>query len=110
MAYICIVISYILNYFHLAPLNSTLCVLIGYFVFYTFTAFMFWINMMALSIFVKFGCMRGSSRKLKLSFCLVYAQGVPGLLCVLVAILDQNAPCVIPRYLVVFHETEQTSI
>ena len=96
-AYICIIISYILTHLHLAPLNSIICVLIGYSVLYTFTAFMFWINTMAISIFVKFGCMRGSSRKLRLSFCLVYAQGVPGLLCLLVAVLDQNAPCAMPR-------------
>ena len=96
-AYICIILSYILNYLNLAPLNSFLCVLIGYSVLYTFTAFTLWINTMAISIFIKFGCMRSLSCKLRLSFCLVYAQGIPAILCLLVAILDQDTLCSIPR-------------
>ena len=97
LAYICIILSYIIKYFQLAPLNSYLCILIGYSILYTFTSFMIWINTMAISIFVKFGFVTDSSRKLRLSFCLVYAQGVPGLLCILVAVLDQITPCAIPR-------------
>lgn len=96
LAYICIILSYIIKFFELAPLNSYLCILIGYSILYTFTSFMIWINTMAISIFVKFGFVTDSSRKLRLSFCLVYAQGVPGLLCLLVAILDQST-CGIPR-------------
>ena len=77
-----------------------LCESLGYLILYTFLAFMFWINAMAANIFFKFSSiMRSSSENFGVKFVLylVYAQGAPLLLCLVVLLMDLKGPCSMVR-------------
>ena len=70
--------------------------MVAYLTLYSFTAFMFWLQAMAVDTWLRFrslGAMLQESADWA-EFChyTVYAQGCPGLLCLLVAGLDNFAP------------------
>ena len=96
--------------------DYSLCVGLGYLILYTFLAFMFWINSMAVNIFLRFFSV------VKLLFIilfirfrsvipdperqsggvtryLLYSQSAPFLVCILVYVLDKYGDCgwVLPK-------------
>ena len=100
IAYICLIGQYLGEYFESLATNSFTCILTGYLILYTFTTFMFWINAMAANIFFKFSSiMRSSSENSGVKFVLylVYAQGAPLLLCLVVLLMDLKGPCSLVR-------------
>ena len=70
------------------------CVLGGYAILYFFHAYFFWLNAMAIHIWLSFTNLVSVnvSEKMKLALILIYAQGVPAILCVLTAIIDSSSP------------------
>ena len=78
IAYICLASSFFSrNFTDFLPNNSTSCVLTGYLTFYTTTSFMFWINAMAVNIFLRFRTKlssRSENKKAKFLSYLIYAQ------------------------------------
>jgi hypothetical protein len=97
IAYICLVVIYISGYLDLIPSHSIGCIIAGYSNLYTFTAFMFWINAMAANMFFKFSSIMTSSasgsHSWKLLLYVVYAQGMPLILCLVVAFMEYYGPC-----------------
>ena len=82
-------------------LNTRPCIYVGYFTLYIFTAFMFWINAMAANIFFKFSSMLSMSSSegsgWKLFLYSLYAQGMPLLLCLVVALVERFGSCSLTR-------------
>jgi len=74
------------------PLNTRACVAAGYLTQYSFLAFFFWINAMALNIFLKFSMskFKKSSRSevKKFWWYFLYAQGLPLVICCITALVD----------------------
>ena len=100
IAYICLIGQYLGEYFESLATNSFTCILTGYLILYTFTTFMFWINAMAANIFFKFSSIMSSSSEnsgVKFVLYLVYAQGAPLLLCLVVLLMDLKGPCSMVR-------------
>jgi len=84
-----------------ALIGTTLCKVLGYIIHHTFIAFFFWTSAMAFNItktFTKVQLIR--SKKPSVSVFLghiCYAQGLPILITVTTALLDQVGPCDITR-------------
>ena len=100
VAYICLIGQYLGEYFESLATNSFACILTGYLILYTFTTFMFWINAMAANIFFKFSSIMSSSSEnsgVKFVLYLIYAQGAPLLLCLIVFLMDMKGPCSMVR-------------
>ena len=78
IAYLCLASSFFSrNFTDLLPNNSTTCVLTGYVTFYATTSFMFWINAMAVNIFLRFRSKlssRSENKKTKFLSFFIYAQ------------------------------------
>jgi len=68
------------------------CIISGYLIMYFFHAFFFWLNAMAIHIWLPLATCRLSfancSEKKKILLCLLYAQGLPLLICGLTAAVD----------------------
>ena len=76
--------------------DYSLCVGLGYLILYTFVAFMFWINCMAVNIFVRFSAFMPTQADRQsggVAKYLLYAQGAPLLVCITVYILDKYGDC-----------------
>ena len=69
------------------------CLLSGYFILYFFHAYFLWINSMAIHIWMSFTNIISvtASDSKKFMIAMIYSQGLPVLLCILTAIID-NAP------------------
>ena len=78
IAYISLATSFFSrNFTDLLPNNSNACILMGFFTFYTITSFMFWINAMALNIFMRFSsklASRSENKRAKFISYFLYAQ------------------------------------
>ena len=77
--------------------ESPACVFSGYLAQYSFLAFFFWMNVMAMDIWIKFRNMSPHTdkelEKKKFIRYSIYAQGTPLLVCSLTAIVDSFAAC-----------------
>ena len=101
-AFLCLAVAYLGKRSNSSMLmrGTSGCIVIGYISLYTFTSFMMWINAMAANIFFKFSSiMRSSSENSGVKFVLylVYAQGAPLLLCLVVLLMDLKGPCSMVR-------------
>ena len=78
VAYICLSGNYLSRSVNgLLPNGSFGCITIGYITLYTFTSFMFWINAMALNIFMRFSsklASRSENKRAKFISYFLYAQ------------------------------------
>ena len=96
-AYVCLAVSYILQSYKGVYLGSqNICVLVGYITLYTFTSFIFWINAMAANIFFKFSAFIPQTSEIDCATFLryiLYAQGFPLVLCIVVAAMDKFGSC-----------------
>eukprot|EP00092_Neocalanus_flemingeri_P083242 GFUD01104451.1.p1 GENE.GFUD01104451.1~~GFUD01104451.1.p1 ORF type:complete len:540 (-),score=97.41 GFUD01104451.1:263-1882(-) len=97
IAYLCLSGNYLSRHANglLLP-NSLGCITVGYLTQYTFTSFMFWINAMAANIFLKFSSTLSSTSdndRAKYILYTLYAQGMPLLLCIFTALMDEFGSC-----------------
>ena len=93
IAYICLAFSYIIKNY---TTSSLACLTVGYITLYTFASFLFWINAMAANIFFKFSSFLPQTGDVDCTTFvkyILYAQGLPLVLCVVVALMDQYGPC-----------------
>jgi len=85
-----------LSWFEAAERGGGGCILSGYLIQYFFLAFFFCLNAIALNIYLPFSKLSGSYQKVsetgRLVAFLLYAQGLPFLVCALTAIIDATGP------------------
>ena len=76
------------------------CKFLGYLSHYTFISFFMWMNAMAINMTNKFRKMRKPEKPsaLKVFLVCLYCQGLPALLSMTIAIIDETADCVEDRY------------
>ena len=78
-------------------LNTSPCIFLAYFTHYTFISFFMWMNAMAINMTRKFKNMMenssGRATNKKLFLIVLYTQGLPALLSIIIAILDNHGDC-----------------
>jgi len=101
VAFLSMSYMYISKHFsHSLVPQSGPCITVGYIILYTFTAFFFWMNAMAINICLKFSAImaQGTSSDNTKLFCnIFYAQGSPLVLCLIIAAVDVLGPCEVVR-------------
>ena len=73
--------------------ETAACIFTGYAILYFFHAYFFWVNAMAVQIWFSFTNMIqiNISEKSRFLFLVLYSQGIPAILCILTAIIDNSA-------------------
>ena len=77
-------------------LNTGFCVFLGYITHHTFISFFFWMSAMAVNITRKFSNILVSTNEestKSLILNILYAQGIPSLITLAVALMDSYGPC-----------------
>jgi len=74
--------------------GTTSCILSGYLIIYFFQSFFFWLNAMAINIWLPFSSFRTKfdniSETKRFILCSIYAQGLPLVICAIIAIIDDS--------------------
>jgi len=73
--------------------NTDICISLAYIKYYTFIAFFFWMNIMAINIAYKFYHLLTSKADGNILYSIIYAQGIPLFISFVVAFIDNFAPC-----------------
>jgi len=85
-----------LSWFQVAEVDSGGCVLSGYLIQYFFLAFFFCLNAIAINTYLPFSMISATFQKVsetgRLVGFLIYAQGLPFLICAITAVIDATGP------------------
>ena len=89
-------INRVLPFIENSFLNTPLCIFLAYFTHYTFISFFMWMNAMAINMTYSFKSLkkpRGTVSKVKMFLIVLYTQGLPALLGIVIAVLDNHGDC-----------------
>ena len=89
-------INRVLPFIENSFLNTPLCIFLAYFTHYTFISFFMWMNAMAINMTYSFKSLkkpRGTVSKVKMFLIVLYTQGLPALLSIVIALLDNHGDC-----------------